>query len=322
MNKNRIAYFLIFASLACSPKDDSDINPSYRQYMRDFVQNISKYAKGKKAGFIIIPQNGQELVTLDGEASGLPDTNYIKAIDGVGREDLLYGYNDDDRITPANERDFMILYLTICKNNGIEVLVTDYCWTQSKMDNSYQQNFKRNYISFAAPDRQMRVIPDYPSQPFNENSITISELSQAKNFLYLINTENYTIKQSFISAIAQTNYDVLIIDYFWGVEEFTAEEINQLKSKKNGGKRLVIAYLSIGEAEDYRYYWKPVWKTNPPSWLKAEDPNWEGNYVVAYWEKDWQNIIFGNSNAYLDKIIKDGFDGAYLDIIDAFEYFE
>jgi cysteinyl-tRNA synthetase len=85
---------------------------------------------------------------------------------------------------------------------------------------------------------------------------------------------------------------------------------------------LVIAYLSIGEAEDYRYYWKPVWKTNPPSWLKAEDPNWEGNYVVAYWEKDWQNIIFGNSNAYLDKIIKDGFDGAYLDIIDAFEYFE
>jgi cysteinyl-tRNA synthetase len=236
MNKNRIAYFLIFASLACSPKDDSDINPSYRQYMRDFVQNISKYAKGKKAGFIIIPQNGQELVTLDGEASGLPDTNYIKAIDGVGREDLLYGYNDDDRITPANERDFMILYLTICKNNGIEVLVTDYCWTQSKMDNSYQQNFKRNYISFAAPDRQMRVIPDYPSQPFNENSITISELSQAKNFLYLINTENYTIKQSFISAIAQTNYDVLIIDYFWGVEEFTAEEINQLKSKKKSSR--------------------------------------------------------------------------------------
>ena len=33
-------------------------------------------------------------------------------------------------------------------------------------------------------------------------------------------------------------------------------------------------------------------------------------------------IIFGNDESYLHKIIDSGFDGVYLDIIDAFEFFE
>ena len=33
-------------------------------------------------------------------------------------------------------------------------------------------------------------------------------------------------------------------------------------------------------------------------------------------------IIYGNNNSYLEKILDAGFDGVYLDIIDAFEYFE
>ena len=39
----------------------------YRQDMRDFVQEISAYAKGIDPGFIIIPQNGHELVTENDE---------------------------------------------------------------------------------------------------------------------------------------------------------------------------------------------------------------------------------------------------------------
>ncbi len=80
--------------------------------------------------------------------------------------------------------------------------------------------------------------------------------------------------------------------------------------------------MSIGEAEDYRYYWQDSWINNPPNWLEDENPDWEGNYKVRYWDKDWQSIIYGNDNSYLKKIINAGFDGVYLDIIDAFEYFE
>ena len=102
----------------------------------------------------------------------------------------------------------------------------------------------------------------------------------------------------------------------------TVDDIASLKTKINGGNRLVIAYMSIGEAEDYRYYWQKEWKSSPPSWLAGENPNWLGNYKVRYWDLVWQDIIYGNDNSYLKKILDAGFDGVYLDIIDAFEYFE
>ena len=50
--------------------------------------------------------------------------------------------------------------------------------------------------------------------------------------------------------------DILITDLFVNKVAFTALEVDSLKQKKNGGKRLVISYMSIGEAEDYRYYWQ------------------------------------------------------------------
>ena len=80
--------------------------------------------------------------------------------------------------------------------------------------------------------------------------------------------------------------------------------------------------MSIGEAEDYRYYWQSSWKIGSPDWIEKENPDWEGNYKVKYWEKGWQDIIYGNNDSYLKKILDTGFDGVYLDIIDAFEYFE
>ena len=44
------------------------------------------------------------------------------------------------------------------------------------------------------------------------------------------------------------------MDLFRLEKTYTAAEILELKTKHNGGKRLVICYMSIGEAEDYRYY--------------------------------------------------------------------
>ena len=80
----------------------------------------------------------------------------------------------------------------------------------------------------------------------------------------------------------------------------------------------MIAYLSIGEAEDYRAYWQRTWKTNPPAFLLAQNPEWKGNYRVKYWQAAWQQIILAD----VDKIMASGFDGVYLDIVDGFETFE
>ena len=317
-----VLIFLCLAGILISSchRDIPDLD--FKQEMRDFVQAISSYAKAKNPEFIIIPQNGQELVTLNGDNKGTADLTYLSSIDGQGREDLLYGYDEDNKATPSAETEYMTDFLDLAKEYGVVILVTDYCSSTSKIDDSYSRNNLKGYISFAATHRELDNIPSYPVNPVSENNNTVITLDEAKNFLYLINPDQYTSKQDFINSVNSTNYDLLIMDLFFNEEAFTSAEVESLRNKANGGKKLVICYMSIGEAEDYRYYWEEDWKRGNPEWLYKENPDWEGNYKVKYWMDDWKQIIFGDENSYLDKILKAEFDGVYLDIIDAFEYFE
>ncbi|MGV3458927.1 MAG: endo alpha-1,4 polygalactosaminidase [Flavobacterium sp.] len=323
--KKVLAIACIAALTSCSSNDDGNdsskgIVGSYRQDMREFVIGISQKAKGLKPGVAIIPQNGIELVSSNGDEDGNPVMSYLNAIDGNGQEDLFFGYVSDDQDTPAEDNAYLRGLLNMSKAAGKTILVTDYVSTPQKMTSSYQQNQAAGYVSFAATERALNIIP--AGQPHNVNDNNITVLDQAKNFLYLINPENFASKQAFISAVAATDYDAVIIDLFFEEQQFTPSEIQQLKQKANGGIRMVICYMSIGEAEDYRYYWNNAWAASPPSWMAAENPDWPGNYKVRYWDSDWQGVIYKNSDSYLDKILTAGFDGVYLDIIDAFEYFE
>ena len=326
--KKHVFYFfmILFVISSCGGDDEDDDggnNSGYKDYMREFVQDLSSYAKEKKSGFIIIPQNGHELVSDNGDNSGGAHIAYNAAIDACGQEDLFYGYNNDDEATPKEDNEYLCDLLDIAKGNDNTILVTDYCSTHSKMDDSYAKNAAKGYISYAASSRELEVPSNYPATPNNENSDDINSISDVKNFLYLINPEMFNSKNEFIQMVGMLNYDLIIMDYFFDdKEEWTPSEVEQLKNKANGGKRLVVSYMSIGEAEDYRYYWQSSWESSPPEWLDEENPDWEGNYKVKYWEQDWQDIIFGSNNAYLDKIINAGFDGVYLDIIEAFEYYE
>lgn len=123
-------------------------------------------------------------------------------------------------------------------------------------------------------------------------------------------------------AIARSSYDVVVIDFAKQERPFSRAEVEIMRGKPDGGRRIVLAYLSIGEAERYRSYWKSAWNTTPPAWLGPENPQWRGNFPVRFWESDWQNVIFGTANAYLDQIIAAGFDGAYLDRVDVYSEWE
>ena len=307
--------FLILSLSGCQHMRD------YHQDMRDFVEHLSVYAKNLDADFYIIPQNGPELLTVNGSADGNISTAYISAIDGVGREELWYGYTGDNIPTPEADTQYMLRFLNIAQLSNLSVLVTDYCWTHSYVDDSYLKNELRGYLSIAADHRELDNIPTYPSRPVHENTNTINHLRDAKNFLYLINTRLFINKSAFLTALRATNYDLLIIDLSYEDTILTKPEIDSLKTKKDGGERLVIAYISIGEAEDYRYYWKPEWKIHRPDWLLWQNPYWPGNYKVKYWDPAWQQIIYGNNESYMYKILQAGFDGAYLDRVDAFENF-
>ncbi len=294
----------------------------YRAEMRSFVREIAAYARSTDSDFLVVPQNGQELYTDTGEASGVPETAYLEAIDGTGRESMFYGYYGDDEETPAEDSEHLRSLCALGEGHGVEVLATDYCSTHAKMDDSYALNAAEGFISFAASDRNLATIPAYPVPIRGDNPDAVETLADAKNFLYLINGENYPDAASFVAAVDATDYDVIVMDLFQNESAFSPARISALKTKPSGARRLVLCYLSIGEAETYRYYWQTSWKPGSPSWLEAENPDWAGNYKVRYWDPAWQAIITGNDSSYLKRILDAGFDGVYLDIVDGFEYFE
>jgi len=136
----------------------------------------------------------------------------------------------------------------------------------------------------------------------------------------------YQLQRIDLEAIGETKFDLVIMDYSRdGSDErrFTAEEIAALKNSP-GGPKIVLSYMSIGEAEDYRWYWQRSWDRNrdgrpdaaAPDWLGRSNPDWPGNYKVRYWDPEWQAIVYD----YVDKVLAAGYDGVYLDVVDAYQY--
>ncbi len=359
-------FFLVFPFSSCnsiwsSPSGSSSrivtASPSdgdYRRCMREFIEKISDYARTttntdntENSSFIIIPQNGQAVAWSSTVATEMtvpsqaPDQKYMQAVSGIGREDMFYGYSGDGIVTEDSVSTYFRNICTLYQKQGKTVLSVDYCSSTAGIADSYEKNTAAGFIGFAAPDRNLAIVPDSSGYdaayyPYNVNSSDVSSLSAAKNFIYLLNSENFSDPDNsipgstFVSTLAKTNYDIIIMDAFTdsGTFLYTAEQIKTLKKKANGGTRLVIAYMSIGEAESYRWYWKSDWTDSSgisnaaPAWLDAENPDWNGNYKVRYWDSDWQSVIYGNDSSYVKKILDAGFDGVYLDIVDAYEYYE
>lgn len=76
---------------------------------------------------------------------------------------------------------------------------------------------------------------------------------------------------------------------------------------KHGCK--VFAYVSLGEAEGYRSYFKHMDK----KLIVHENPQWEDNWFVEYWKQEWHNVIVGHAR----KVLAGGYDGLFLDKLDA-----
>ncbi len=166
----------------------------------------------------------------------------------------------------------------------------------------------------------------------NEEEETVAEITSTtlnginvSNFMYQI---QYLEEHEAIDELAATDYDMLIVEPGFNLQEDPYDInyiVNKLKTKSNGDKRLLIAYIDIGQAEEWRTYWELDWvaptATQPgyPSFLVTTDPDgWEGNYPVAYWDTTWQDIWLAN-DGLIDQIAAYGFDGVYLDWVEAYD---
>lgn len=301
----RTALFCAAAlSAACSgPGAPTD----YRREMRSLVREIDRYAEARRPGFRVYAQNGLPLLTEDGTPSGPLARDYASALDGVAQESLFHGHGRGR--TPEEETRDLGAFLDRARGAGLDALVTDYPSDAEAEADSYRRNALKGYRSLAAKKLLDEVPASRPGGP-------------VPGFLYLINPRRFSGRAEYLEALRRAPQPLLIIDLFFGGEALTRDEVLSLKTGPDGKSRPVLSYMSIGEAEEYRYYWKPGFRRAPPAWLEAENPEWEGNHKVRYWDPAWKRLLFGGADAYLDRVLSAGFDGVYLDLIDAYAYFE
>jgi cysteinyl-tRNA synthetase len=142
-------------------------------------------------------------------------------------------------------------------------------------------------------------------------------LTDVSYWLYLIdvNLEWNTVKQ-----IAASEYDMVVLDFIPSEENNTGYPMTAVVARLHDAPhpKLVTAYIDIGEAENYRTYWQTGWRVGNPEWIAGDDPDgWEGNFPVAYWYDEWRAIWLGEYG-YLQAILDTGFDGVYLDWVEAY----
>lgn len=133
-------------------------------------------------------------------------------------------------------------------------------------------------------------------------------------------------RKAYIEDLAASAWDAFYIDAHFGGSSLTKEEVESLKKKPQGGRRQVIAYLSIGTTELYRWYADPVmvnpsprsflhgavekgkfiparerfWDVGIPNWMLW--PAYSGQYAdeatPIWWHPEWRDIIVRGGSRY------------------------
>lgn len=134
-----------------------------------------------------------------------------------------------------------------------------------------------------------------------------------------VNDWYYQLQNMNYFDLSRTQYDLLVID----PEPNTPLNKNVLDRIRcdGNGEKLVLAYLAIGKAENFRDYWQEGWQIGNPGWIAGPNPGWDGEYIVRYWDSAWKNIVFGSADSRLDSAIAAGFDGVVLDGVDVYRSF-
>jgi len=84
---------------------------------------------------------------------------------------------------------------------------------------------------------------------------------------------------------------------------------------------IILAYIDVGQAEDWRWYFDSSWGVGNPEWIVGDDPqNWEGCMPVAFWHDTWQDITINGyqGRSQVEESLQAGFDGIYMDWVEAF----
>jgi len=144
-----------------------------------------------------------------------------------------------------------------------------------------------------------------------------ARLAQISHWFYYL---DFNPGADVYERMAASDYGMLVIEPIVNEQENTDFPIREVVAQLHEAPqpKLVIAYIDIGQAEEWRTYWQEGWEIGDPNWIVALDPDgWEGNYPVAYWRDEWRQIWLENSGV-IQLLLDAGFDGVYLDWVEAY----
>ena len=308
LNPARLRYFalllisvVVFAS--CAGTTSGMLGIDYRSEMKTLVAEIAEVAKRVAPQFSIFVNNGEELTTRWGNSGSKLDEEYLSSLDGFLIESLFFGSSGPDTRTPNESRNIILPYLLKMRKSGVPILVIDYCSEIPNRIESLQKNREFDFLAFPAPRIELDTAPNPDPPP---------------DFLYLVNPGQYS-RSDFVRVVAEYPTNHVFVDLYYGDEPLTAPEVDTMRSDP---ERRIYAYMSVGEASDFRPYWKSIWDISRPDWIEAANPNWPGSYRVRYWRDEWKSLLLDGEESYLGTILASGFDGVVLDGVDSYWYFE
>ncbi|MDG4721270.1 MULTISPECIES: endo alpha-1,4 polygalactosaminidase [Thalassospira] len=313
--------------------DNGKPRVQFTEEMRSYVIAISRWAKSYRNDFSVIAMNGLELTefletTLFAtRGTAEPARDYLRALDGILSEAPFYGYEHYGEKTKEAETKYILGYLERLKYEGLQYLVVDYTNNSDEMQAAREQLSGLDALYYAAPPpgKQLSSLAKVPRTPIGSNPHVIDNLRQAKNFALVLDSSPYGTKEAYLDALVETNYDTLIIDPFHrGTIPLTYDDMKRLRYKRTGTPRTIMAYLNIGTAETFRYYWKSNWRTGSPDFIGEGNllSRWGQEHHVYFWKREWQNLIYGSEGSYLGGIMKLGFDGVLLGGLDEYAWWQ
>jgi endo-alpha-1,4-polygalactosaminidase (GH114 family) len=304
------------------PKLQLDTVPNFRAEMRDIVTELSTYAHNRNRDFVVLVRGGADLLVKAPreqwweEQAEKPATlpvgalirGYARALDGIILDGL---YCADGKATAAEARKARLDQLRPLVELGRRIVSLDSCGD----GDAVRLAAADKVLQYVATDKRLQAIPTRP--PF-ENANPRITLGEARNLLVTLRSDAADSKVDWLARLRRTNHDILVIDAFHrGSEAVSKSEVETLKFKHLGTKRMVLAAMDLSQASEDRYYWKKEWQTGNPAYLVRRLGD-SGEWQVSYWASDWKQVL----GQYFKGLMDLGFDGVMLQGLDVFHALE
>lgn len=316
----KIVLLLLLFSICSIGFAEENTQDFYKLEMQRLISKVRTEARLKNPSFGLLANGGTNIYYPPAYSSNQTTNaeNAIALIDGILIESLNFGFNyKDGGKTPDEVKNYFLKTVELAKKNKVALFNIDYCNGTRQKNRAMRLSKKEGFVNHAAA----RGLDELPAVELNDKDIR--SLQDCENFCVLLNPHKFSSRETYLESLKKSNYDLLIIDGgCFGNRFLSTDDIAKLKIKPNGKRRLVYCYMSLGESENYRWYWKKEYDHARPEWLDEPNENWHGSYKVKYWMQPWHEIIYNSPDSYVSKIVAAGFDGAFLDVIDAFEYFQ